>query len=402
MRVVTFSLVSWFSIALAAPNSIAKRWDNSNRAIYTLSNDPNGAHILALALNQDNGQVSSPTLTSTGGKGLVGFNIGPPFGAAGSNAGPDGLFGQGAVKAAENYLFTVNPGSNALSMFVIHPWDPLHPHLVGNPVSTQGEFPTSVSYSRKHQTACVLNGGAKAGVACFDVNSSRGLKPRGSLRPLAGLKQHTPPTGPPGTGSEIAFNPSGTAILVTIKGSPPSPGYIYAFPVSSSGDVSATPVVSQISDLILDFSINFLGSNNRAMITDPTFGASIVDIGSDLKITETKHTVIPNQGAACWGVYSKRYDAAYVIDSGHPNITLLDPGSGAIKGVITYEAAAKGGFDTTLDREWMYVLTGDSSVVVVHLSGDGGKQVQKFSLAKYGPVDHWQGMAVWPARGDDS
>ena len=403
MRTVIFSLASCLSVAFAAPNSIDKRRDNSDRAIYTLSNDPNGAHILALALNQDNGQVSSPTLTSTGGKGLVGFNIGPPFGTAGSNAGPDGLSGQGAVKVAENYLFTVNPGSNTLSMFTIHPGDALHPHLVREPVNTQGEFPTSVGYSKKHQTACVLNGGAKAGVACFDVNSSKGLKPRGSLRPLAGLKQHTPPTGPPGTGSEITFNPDGTAVLVTVKGTlPSSPGYIYAFPVSSNGDVSATPIVSQISDLILDFSINFLGSNNRAMITDPTFGASFVSIGSDLKITETKHTVIPNQGAACWGVYSKRYDAAYVIDAGHPNITLLDPGTGAIKGVITYEAAAKGGFDTTVDREWMYVLTGDSSVVVLHLSGDGGKQVQKLSLGKYGPVDHWQGMAVWPARGHES
>ena len=398
MRSIIISLATCLSTALAAPNIIAKRWDNSNRAIYTLRNDPSGAHILALALNQENGQVSSPTLTSTGGKGLVGLNIGPPFGTPGSNAGPDGLFGQGAVKVAKDYLFTINPGSNTLSMFVIYPWDPLHPHLVGEPIDTQGEFPTSVTYHHKYQIACVLNGGAKAGVACFDVSYFSGLKLRGSFYPLAGIKQKTPPTGPPGTGSEIAFNSDGTALLVTVKGSPPTPGYIYVFPVGSNGHVDATPVVSQISDLILDFSINFLGSSTLAMITDPTFGASFVSIGSDLKVTETKHIVIPNQGAACWGVYSRRYDAAYVVDAGRPNITLLDPASGATKGVIEYDPAAKGGFDTTLNREWLYFLTGDSSVVVVHLDGSGGQQVQKYPLAEYGPVNHWQGMAAWPAH----
>ena len=406
MRSVILCFATCVSAALAAPGNIVKRSsDGRPRAIYTLSNEPSGSNILALSLDSGNGQVSSPTLTSTGGKGLLGLDIGPPFGTPGSTAGPDGLFGQGAVKVSQDYLFTVNPGSHTLSMFVIYPWDPLHPHLVGQPVDTQGEFPTSVDYSPKLQVACVLNGGAIAGVACFDVSFFGGLKPRGSLRPLSELKQKTPPTGPPGTGSQISFNPDSTTILVTIKGSPgppAAPGYIYAFPVTSKGDVGPTPVVSQISDLILDFSINFLGSNNLAMITDPAFGASFVSIGTDLKVTETKHTVIPNQGAACWGVYSPRYDAAYVIDAGRPNITLLDPASGAIKGAINYDAAAKGGFDTAINRQWLYALTGDSSLLVVHLEGSGGQQVQKYPLADYGPAGHWQGMAAWPHEQGES
>ena len=399
MRSVIFSFATCFSAVFAAPSNVANRgFNNHPRALYTLSIDPSGDKILALSLNAQNGQVSEPSLTSTGGNGLRGLNIGPPFGAAGSPGGPDALFSQGAVKVSQNYLFTVNSGSNTLSMFNIHPWDPLHPQLVGRPVSTQGEFPISVDYSPKLHVACVLNGGAKAGVTCFDVSEFSGLRPRGGLRPLSEVKQHTPPSGPPGTATQLSFNADSSALLVTVKGSPgppAAPGYLIVFPVKH-GEVDATPVVSQINDLILDFSINFLGSSNRAMITDPSFGAAFVAIGSDLKVTETKHIVIPLEGAACWGAYSPRYDTAYVVDAGHPNITLLDPASGAIKGVISYDANAKGGLDTVINRQWLYTETGDNSIVVVELEGNGGKQVQKYSLANYGPAGGWQGLAAWP------
>lgn len=45
------------------------------------------------------------------------------------------------------YLFTVNPGDNTLSMFVIDPTNPEHPSLIGKPASTLGETPLSVAYS---------------------------------------------------------------------------------------------------------------------------------------------------------------------------------------------------------------------------------------------------------------
>ncbi len=50
------------------------------------------------------------------------------------------------------YLFTVNPGSNTVSFFVIDHNDPLHPRLVGEPAGTLGEFPISVTYSSSLKT----------------------------------------------------------------------------------------------------------------------------------------------------------------------------------------------------------------------------------------------------------
>lgn len=42
-------------------------------------------------------------------------------------------------------------------MFVIHPWAPLYPKLVGKPVDTQGEFPQSVTYSAQLNTGVLLD-----------------------------------------------------------------------------------------------------------------------------------------------------------------------------------------------------------------------------------------------------
>ncbi len=184
---------------------------------------------------------------------------------------------------------------------------------------------------------------------------------------------------------------------------PPKSGYIYAWPVHD-GQVATEPVTNSLAALRMDFSIDFLGRDTSALITDPSFGASIVEIAyPSLGITELHHIVVPNQIAACWGAYAPRFDAVYIIDAGHANITIVDPRSGAMKGVIDYEAGAKGGLDTAIDRTWMYVLTGDSSVVVLDLEGSGygkgARQVQKYDLAAEGVKGHWQGMAVYPSWG---
>lgn len=49
------------------------------------------------------------------------------------------------------YLFTVNTGSNTISMFFVDKEDPQHPKLL-NTAPTLGDFPVSVAYSSKHKT----------------------------------------------------------------------------------------------------------------------------------------------------------------------------------------------------------------------------------------------------------
>ncbi len=104
-------LLTSILISLASAHAWRGHNDTSTRAIYTLSNDPSGNKILSLAVSVADGTISSPVLTSTGGKGLLGLNVGPPFGAPGSPAGPDGLFGSGSVVVSQNVSDSSEPKS---------------------------------------------------------------------------------------------------------------------------------------------------------------------------------------------------------------------------------------------------------------------------------------------------
>ena len=83
------------TLTLASALSIQPRGDTRKRAAYTLSNNAAGANLLALSISVEDGTLSNPTLTSTGGKGLLGKN-------ANGNAGPDSLLGQGAVTVSQD------------------------------------------------------------------------------------------------------------------------------------------------------------------------------------------------------------------------------------------------------------------------------------------------------------
>jgi hypothetical protein len=66
---------------------------NPNRAAYFLNNDPAGASIVSLKINPNDGTLSSPVVTWTGGKGLYGLTASstggaPAAGGAGMNQDP--------------------------------------------------------------------------------------------------------------------------------------------------------------------------------------------------------------------------------------------------------------------------------------------------------------------------
>jgi hypothetical protein len=245
----------------------------------------------------------------------------------------------------------------------------------------------------------VINGGSVAGVTCFSVDHAKGLSPQGGLRPIA-LGQTTPPVGPPGTASDIVFNPSETALFVSIKGAPPTPGSIYVYPVVN-GYVSTTPVVSNPATLLVDFSLNFLASDSKAVITDPAYGASLVDISSSYYVTVSKKIVVTNEKAICWAVFSERFNSIALLDGGSPNVTLVDPASGAITGVVALDAAGTGALDSKLDRTFLYILRGAPEVTVL---GDMGlthgkvpTELQSLDLSALGSRQGFQGLSIYPS-----
>ena len=83
------------NVALASPLALQARQDNRSRVAYLLGNKPEGNVLLSLAIGVDDGLLSSPVQTSTGGKGLIGVTNGQPNAA-------DSLFSQDAVVVSQN------------------------------------------------------------------------------------------------------------------------------------------------------------------------------------------------------------------------------------------------------------------------------------------------------------
>lgn len=246
--------------------------------------------------------------------------------------------------------------------------------------------------------ACVINGGAVAGVSCYSTDHAKGLKHLGGLRPIA-LGQTTPPVGPPGTVSDLVFNPSSTALIATVKGNGMDPGYIYAYPVHFDGSISTTPIISRAG--LIDFSISFLGDDHRAIITDPGYGASLVHISPGFKFTVTKEITIAGQAAVCWSVYSQRFNTVYVFDVGVSDITMIDPWTGNIKGTIPGLAAGLGSVDSAMDKQYLYVLKTAPFISVLDNTGlnhgVSPKDIQTFDLSSLGSRQGFQGFAIYPS-----
>ncbi|KAM4066236.1 3-carboxymuconate cyclase [Hirsutella rhossiliensis] len=382
--------------AFAAPQ-IGTQVESSKRTLYFLDSDPKGASIVAIPIGED-GRLQSMNATGvvrtpTGGRGGIGMGMN-------GTVSVDPLFSQDSVVVKGSRLFTVNAGNNTLSRFYIPQNDPLHPKLVGKPVATGGEFPNTVAYSEKNQLACVANTGKKAGVQCFRVPECDQLEPVGDFMPLP-INQTSPPMGPANTVSDIVFNPSESALFVSVKGDGMGKGYLYAYRVNK-GEVDPKPIISRPEELRLDFSLSFL-SDSDAVITDPAYGASRLSISPDLSVSVTNNVTIPGQTATCWSVYSPEFQAVYVFDGASPNVTALSPETGDIKFVVPGEQRGMGSFDAVAERSWLYVLQASPAIAVFDLKASEGDKAmpritQYLDLASLGngtDRSSWIGLAVY-------
>ena len=234
-------------------------------------------------------------------------------------------------------------------------------------------------------------------MACWSINDD-GLKVDGDARPL-NLKLTTPPTVGSGTASQIAFTPDSSHVVVTVKGvtAPATPGSIFVFPVEG-GSVGQQPVISSIADIPSDFGFAFGESSSTILVSDPTFGGSVVNIDpTNLQTSEVQHTNSTLK-AACWAAYSPVTKMGYTIDAGLPQFGEFDLQSGELKQIIPTDAAFKGAFDTVIDGATAYFIAASPSVGGFDLQQK--KTVQNLDLQGVAGVDDrnfWQGIAMWPS-----
>ncbi|KAH7259236.1 uncharacterized protein BKA55DRAFT_673580 [Fusarium redolens] len=356
----------------------------SDRALYFLDSDPQGASVVSFNIAKD-GSLGRPQRTSTSGKGLIGNNMNGPVQM-------DPLFSQGSIVVSGNRLFTVNAGSNTLAAFHIPKENPAHPVLLGEPVGTVGTVPNTVAYSPKNKLACVANTGTKPGVQCFTVSSCDGLKPQGNLKPLPVFNQTSPPTGPPNTVSNILFNPSETALFVTIKGNGMESGFVYAYKVEN-GRVSEEAVKSQPKNLPVAFGMGFI-SKHSAVISTPAYGAAFVSIAEDLTVSIKTNITVPKQIATCWTATSADSGSVYLLDVAVPDVATLNAETMTIGRTLPGYAAGKGNFDAIISGSKLYALQAAPAIAVFDLkhSSYGPKVID---LSGLGNRASWTGMAFY-------
>ena len=146
----------------------------------------------------------------------------------------------------------------------------------------------------------------------------------------------------------------------------------------------------------MDFSLTFLGSDSSLLVTDAIGSVSIVTVSSSLNITEKTQIALPaDEGVACWSVYGASLSEAFIISGSNPNITIVDPSSGAVEGFITLAASDMFGFDSAIDRTHMYTLANTANIAVTDLAAKPPKEIQNFDLSSVGNRKDRQGMAVY-------
>ncbi|KAJ3274057.1 hypothetical protein HDV01_003550 [Terramyces sp. JEL0728] len=342
---------------------------NIQGATYFMTNNPDGNQVVVSAIGQD-GKLNIVNTVSTGGKGGNGI-------ADNSDKGPDSLFSQDSVIVGDKHLFSVNPGSNSVSMFSIDQADPTKIKLLQTADSC-GDFPVALAFSSKLQMLCVVNGGKNNSVMCYavDNNGLRGLPD--TTRPL-GFTQTTPPNGPLGTVSDVLFNEDSSEVLVSVKGNPPAnfTGFIASYAVQGKA-LSAKPVLNQPKGSVAPFSMSLVpNSNNRVLFTDAGVGFGLVDLQNG---AESASNVVPvqGQGAICWSDFSPRTKNMYMVDIKTSLLTEVNVASnGSPKATLVAQHPLSGNtidfrIASLADKDVAFVNTpGKNAVQVVALDAPG-------------------------------
>lgn len=277
-------------------------------------------------------------------------------------------------------LVAVNAGSNTVSMFNIDPKDPTRLTMVGKPVDTLGEFPMSVALSTVLNQACVANSGAKAGIACFSMCTTKGLTALDKSLRAFNINQTTPPVGPTNTVSQTFFNSDSTALITTVKGDPAvnNTGFLSIFPVVDKS-VSTKDVRSSPPGTAVLFGSALIPNSRKIFVTDASFGSATLAISVDNTATVSASTKIADQAATCWAAISDVTNSAFVTDVAVNHLVEVDTKSGQLIKDLNSTNGNPGMTDLVSAGKFIYALSPGNAntkaaVTVFDVSGGRGSK----------------------------
>lgn len=313
-------------------------------AVYTMTNSSAGNAI------QEYDRATDGTLT-TGGT----------FATGGLGSGT-GLGSQGAVILSQdnNWLFTVNAGSNEISVFSVQS----NALNLVDKVSSHGVDPISLTFHKPW--LYVLNAGNGGNIAGFRLAKNGHLSfLQGSVQPLSNNG-----TGAAPSPEEIGFTPDGSHLVVSEKGS----NKIDTYPVGEG--VAQSPVVNASSGPApYGFGFN---DHGVLVISEAAISAVSSYKVADKGLNVVSASVLDTQAAACWLVVSADGSHAYAANAGSGTVSSYQVSDSGKLSLLSAVAGNTGAGSHPIDMDfsnqdhYLYVLASGSSMInAFSVNGDG-------------------------------
>ncbi|KAJ7103801.1 hypothetical protein C8R44DRAFT_887318 [Mycena epipterygia] len=348
--------------------------------IYWMSNEPNGNFLFTANLDAD-GKMLFGDAVYAGGRGA---HMGP------DTSKPNGLASQGSVKVVADKVVVVNAGSDTASVFQIDFQNPAFVRMIGQPVSSEGNFPVSATINTNNGNVCVLNAGQNNGVSCYTVDLRKGLVPiPNSVRSL-NQKLTTPPANPDNTPSQILFSDDGKRLFASVKGSKTTTGFVAVWTVNDDGSLSPDFTKNTPNGGLNPASLTLIRGADALMNTDIGRGINILDFGNGSTTAKTQDLEIGGSVHTAWGEFSDATKNYYISDSDTAIYTELsiDSKTLAVKGVNQYPQK-KGSFPIDQEvalingKDTAFLLSpGSMTIETLSLVAPGNaQQKQSFNLA---------------------
>lgn len=181
----------------------------------------------------------------------------------------------------------------------------------------------SAVFNQKGTVLCVLNGGKINGVNCYKTSETHGLTAIPNSNRSLGVNQTTPATGPAGSVSQLIFSQDERQLIVSVKGTPPTPGFFALWNISADGSLSQDfTKLAPPTGGVLPFSMTPIPGQNAAVVTDPGLGFDIVEFSAGA--TRSSAVNITGQSAVCWGSFSQKTGNYYLTDVGTATVTEIN------------------------------------------------------------------------------
>ncbi|MCI4336605.1 MAG: lactonase family protein [Thermoplasmata archaeon] len=354
------------AVALAAPAAPSAATLASGGAVFTMTNSAHGNQVWAYDVGTGGALIPAGHFNTHG----VGTGV--------------SLADQGALALSANHewLFVVNAGSNSVTAFWVNTTPLASPILTfADKISSHGVMPVSLTVHGSWLYVVNVGNATIAGdIAGFWVSST------GGLSPIAGSARSLSTSGATGA-AEIAFNPAGTALAVTEKGT----SVIDTYAVSSSG--AASPPITTVSNGSTPYGFAFTPAG-AAVVSDAGPGAlssyAVNHLGA---VTLVSGSVLDNQSAPCWVVIADGGRVALTTNAHSNSISTYTVTRG---GTLTLSASV--GATTAASPTDMAMggpLGGELFVLDV-----GAGEIQEFGVGAHGALTLAYGVSALPATAE--